>query len=125
MITELDVDVLPLTREGQIIGQVMNHPQFQLEEFKSYLDPYVNGLPKDIEIAQANRYRELFEIFIRKQDKIDRVTFWGLHDGLSWKNDYPIPGRTNYPLLFNRQYQPKMAFDAVINAKKSNTSKTE
>jgi hypothetical protein len=43
MITELDVDVLPLTREGQIIGTVMSHPQFQLEEFKAYLDPWPTG----------------------------------------------------------------------------------
>ena len=44
MITELDVDVLPLTKEGQIIGQGMSDKQFQLEEFKAFLDPYTNGL---------------------------------------------------------------------------------
>src|SRR5690606_30654940 len=44
MITELDVDVLPLTKEGQIIGTGMTHPQFQLEEFKTFLDPYPNGM---------------------------------------------------------------------------------
>src|SRR5688572_18238936 len=49
MITELDVDVLPLTREGQIIGQAMSEPQFQLEEFKTYLDPYRAGLPDSVQ----------------------------------------------------------------------------
>ena len=115
MITELDVDVLPLTKEGQIIGQGMSDKQFQLEEFKAYLDPYQNGLPVEIETALANRYEELFRIFYKRRDKIARVTLWGVHDGMSWKNDYSIPGRTNYPLLWDKQKQPKPALKAVLN----------
>lgn len=114
MITELDVDVLPLTKEGQIIGQGMSDKQFQNEEFKTFLDPYPNGLPADMQKALADRYAELFGIFYRKRDKIDRVTMWGIHDGMSWKNGYPIPNRTNYPLLWDRNKQPKLAFDAVL-----------
>ena len=114
MITELDVDVLPLTREGQIIGTGMLHPQYQLEEFKDYLDPYADGLPEDVQQQLADRYAELMGIFYKKRDKIDRVTFWGLHDGMSWKNDYPINARTNYPLLFDRNKQPKLAVDAIL-----------
>ena len=114
MITELDVDVLPLTREGQVIGTVMSDPQFQLEEFEAYLDPYRNGLPESVERQVTERWAELFRIFYNRRDKVDRVTFWGAHDGLSWKNNYPVPGRTNYPLLFGRDRQPKPAFDAVV-----------
>ncbi|MCC7043040.1 MAG: endo-1,4-beta-xylanase [Acidobacteria bacterium] len=114
MITELDVDVLPLTREGQIIGQAMADPQFQLEEFETYLDPYRNGLPADVEARVNERWTELFRIFWNRRDKIDRVTLWGVHDGASWKNGYPVPGRMNYPLLFDRNRQPKSAFDAVV-----------
>lgn len=114
MITELDVDVLPLTKEGQIIGQGMSEKQFQNEEFKTFLDPYPNGLPDSMQKALADRYTQLFEIFYRKRDKIDRVTMWGIHDGMSWKNDYPIPNRTNYPLLWDRNKQPKPAFEAVL-----------
>lgn len=119
MITELDVDVLPLTKEGQIIGTGLLHPQFQLEEFKTFLDPYQKGLPEAQQKALANRYAQLFEIFYKKRDKIDRVTLWGLHDGMSWKNDYPIDKRTNYPLLFDRNKRPKPAFDAVLNVPKN------
>ncbi|AKC86373.1 endo-1,4-beta-xylanase [Pseudoxanthomonas suwonensis] len=114
MITELDVDVLPLTREGQIIGQGMAHPQFQLPEFKRFLDPYPDGLPAEVQKRLADRYAELFRIFHGRRDRIDRVSIWGVHDPMSWKNDYPIPNRTNYPLLFDRQYRPKPAFDAVL-----------
>jgi endo-1,4-beta-xylanase len=114
MITELDVDVLPLTREGQIIGTGMMHEQFQLEEFQTYFNPYENGLPADVQQQLADRWAELFEIFYRKRDKIDRVTLWGVTDSMSWKNDYPIPNRTNYPLLFNRDGSAKPALKAVL-----------
>jgi endo-1,4-beta-xylanase len=114
MITELDVDVLPLTREGQIIGQSMSEPQWQLEEFERFLDPWPDGLPDSVQTRLARRYAELFEIFWRRRDKIDRVTLWGVHDGMSWKNDYPVPRRTNYPLLWDRDRRPKPALDAVL-----------
>jgi endo-1,4-beta-xylanase len=115
MITELDVDVLPLTKEGQIIGQGMSDKQFQLEEFEEFLDPYKSGLPDDVQKQLTARYAELFNIFFKKRDKIERVTTWGVYDGWSWKNGYPIPNRTNYPLLWDRNKQPKPALQAVLN----------
>ena len=114
MVTELDVDVLPLTKEGQIIGQGMTHPQFQLPEFKTFLDPYRDGLPAEVQQQLADRYAELFRIFHGRRDKLLRVSVWGVEDGMSWKNGYPIPNRTNYTLLFDRNGQPKPAFDAVL-----------
>ncbi|WP_211316531.1 endo-1,4-beta-xylanase [Niabella yanshanensis] len=114
MITELDIDVLPLTQEGQIIGQGMADKQFQLEEFEAFLDPYPKALPDSVQQLLTARYKEVFEIFHRKRDKISRVTLWGIHDAMSWKNDYPIPGRTNYPLLWNRDKQAKPAIDAIL-----------
>jgi endo-1,4-beta-xylanase len=92
----------------------MSDPQFQLEDFEAYLDPYRNGLPDAVEHQVTRRWAELFRIFHARRDKIDRVTLWGVHDGMSWKNNYPVPGRTNYPLLFGRDLQPKPAFDAVV-----------
>ncbi|MFZ1561039.1 MAG: endo-1,4-beta-xylanase [Saprospiraceae bacterium] len=114
MITELDIDVLPLTKEGQIIGTGMMHEQFQQEEFEKFLDPYKDGLLEEIENLQAERYQTLFDIFNKHKDKIDRVTLWGIHDGMSWKNDYPIPNRTNYPLLWDRNLKPKKALETLL-----------
>jgi len=37
-------------------------------------------------------------------------------DGGSWLNDFPIRGRTEYPLLFDREGMPKPAFFAVMKA---------
>jgi endo-1,4-beta-xylanase len=115
MITELDVDVLPLSKEGQIAGWAANaDKQLQLEEFETFLDPYKNGLPDSIQDLLTKRYAELFSIFYKRRDKIARVTLWGIHDGASWKNGSPIPNRTNYPLLWDRQYKPKPALNAVL-----------
>lgn len=114
MVTELDVDVLPLTKEGQIIGQGMTHPQFQLPEFKRFLDPYRDGLPDEVQRQLAGRYAELFRIFHGRRDRLQRVSVWGVEDGMSWKNGYPIPDRTNYTLLFDREGQAKPALDAVL-----------
>jgi endo-1,4-beta-xylanase len=68
MITELDIDVLPLTKEGQIIGTSMMHDQFQQEEFEKFPDPYKDGLPKEVENQQSDRYQALFDIFYRHKD---------------------------------------------------------
>jgi endo-1,4-beta-xylanase len=115
MITELDVDVLPLSKEGQIAGWAANADrQLQLEEFEIFLDPYKQGLPDSVQQQLTRRYEELFGIFYKKRDKISRVTFWGVHDGASWKNGSPIPNRTNYPLLWGRQHKPKPALNAVL-----------
>jgi endo-1,4-beta-xylanase len=111
---------LPLTKEGQIIGQGMADMQFQLEEFKDYLDPYRKGLPDSMQMLLTKRYEELFGIFYKRRDKIDRVTMWGIDDGMNWKNDYPIPGRTNYPLLWDRQRNAKPALDAVLGVPDKN-----
>lgn len=114
MITELDVDMLPFSKEGQMTGKAMFDPALQREEFMSWLNPYANGLPEDVDQQIADRYAEILKTIYNKRDKIARVTFWGLHDGLSWKNGYPIPNRTNYPLLFDRNLKKKKAFYKVV-----------
>ncbi len=58
--------------------------------------------------------RTYFKLFIKYKDKIERVTFWGANDGQSWLNNWPIKGRTNYPLLFDRNFKGKPAFEKVI-----------
>ena len=64
--------------------------------------------------SNTNVY-QLKELFIKHSDKINRVTFWGVMDKYSWLNDWPIKGRTNYPLLFDRNYQPKVAYERLLD----------
>ena len=109
-ITEFDVDVLPrTTREdsADISATVAG---------SAASNPYTAGLPEDMQQALARRYAELFAVFIEHRNAIGRITFWGVTDGDSWLNNFPTPGRTNYPLLFDRQRKPKPAFDAVVKA---------
>lgn len=79
-------------------------------------NPYPESPPAEVLEKQAQRYGALFTLFRRHAAKIDRVTFWNLHDGVSWLNNEPVPGRPDYPLLFDREGQPKAAFFAVIGA---------
>jgi endo-1,4-beta-xylanase len=69
----------------------------------------------------ASAYAQLFAVFLRHKEVISRVTFWGVNDGQSWLNNFPVPGRTDYPLLFDRQYNPKPAFYKVIETKGKGT----
>ena len=80
------------------------------------LDPYRDGLPEDVQQQLANRYAELFRVFLRHRGHISRVTFWGVDDGHTWLNHFPIRGRTNHPLLIDRNRHPKPAFFAVLKA---------
>jgi endo-1,4-beta-xylanase len=72
-------------------------------------------LPEAVSDELAKRYHDIFTIFNKHSDKISRVTFWGLHDGISWKNNFPIPGRTDYPLLFDRSMKPKKAYFSIVD----------
>jgi endo-1,4-beta-xylanase len=65
--------------------------------------------------AQAAKYRALFDMFKQKYDagKLDMALVWGVADGHSWLNNRP-QGRIDYPLFFDRNYQPKEAFNKLI-----------
>jgi len=104
-ISELDVDVLPYVTLDDGISE---------DEY----DPYKDALPIGVALKLAERYKRIFEMFLRHREKIDVVCFWGISDEDSWKNDSPIVGRTNHPLLFDRQLEKKAAFHAVMSLKK-------
>ncbi len=107
-ITELDIDVLPRASQHRGADISLN------VELQAQLNPYANGLPDSVQQALAQRYAELFAVFVKHRDVIDRVTFWGVTDGDSWLNGWPVRGRTSYPLLFDRDGKPKPAYMAVI-----------
>jgi endo-1,4-beta-xylanase len=109
VISELDIDVIP---RGKWWADGGKH-----REELSRLDPYRDGCPVEVQQRQADQYVQLFRIFRRYSDTIVRVSFWNLHDGESWLNDFPWK-RVNHPLLFDRQGHPKPALAAVISALK-------
>lgn len=110
--TELDIDVLPL---------VWDLPTAEIStrfEYRPERDPFKGGLTQEMSDRLARRYEDLFKLFIKHADKIDRITLWGVSDDATWLNGFPIPGRTSHPLLFDRNKQPKDAYFRVANLKK-------
>ena len=107
-ISELDVDVLPRTTGIGADYSVNIAPTPEL-------NPYTARLSDSVQSQLAQRYADLFRVYLKHRDVIDRVTFWGVADADSWLNNWPIKGRTNHPLLFDRLGRPKPAFDAVID----------
>jgi GH35 family endo-1,4-beta-xylanase/enterochelin esterase-like enzyme len=64
--------------------------------------------PQDLQ-AQADAYARLFAIFIKHQDVLDRVTFWGLSDRRTWRYG-------QHPLIFDGNNEPKPALVAIVDA---------
>jgi endo-1,4-beta-xylanase len=105
--TELDIDLLPqATRSRGADVSLRAGPA-------PSLNPYAAGLPDSMQLKLARRYEDLFRVYLANKDAIDRITFWGVADGDSWLNGWPVPGRSSYPLLFDRQLGKKPAYDAV------------
>ncbi|HKB91231.1 MAG TPA: endo-1,4-beta-xylanase [Opitutaceae bacterium] len=105
-ITELDLDVIP----RKVIGaEASAHEQSNNELVKS------TPLSPEMAQRQAEQYAQLFRLFLRYKTDIVRITFWGLDDGRSWLNTWPVK-RYNHPLLFDRNLKPKPAFFAVLKA---------
>ncbi|WP_199775485.1 endo-1,4-beta-xylanase [Microbulbifer pacificus] len=110
-ITELDVDVLP--KAYDYMGAEISTNFAYSEE----LNPFPEQLPEKLVDELAARYESLFKLFLKHRDKVRRVSLWGTTDAESWKNDWPVVGRTNYPLIFDREGEPKKAYYAVAGLK--------
>ena len=108
MVTEMDISVLPMPDPSDGAEISANY------EYDKELNPYTEGLPDSINTNFEKRYLDFFKLFLKHQDVISRVTMWGVNDGNSWKNNWPVRGRTDYPLLFDRSNNPKPVVDKII-----------
>ena len=99
MITEWDMSALPTAMRSANISDTA--------AFMQALNPYTEELPDSVSQVWNERMEKFFQLFVKHADIVDRVTTWGVTDGDSWKNDFPVRGRKDYPLLFDRNYQPK------------------
>lgn len=108
MITEWDISALPMPSKktsANITDTIA---------YKKEINPYTEGLPENIQTQWETRYLDFIELFLKHQDKITRVTTWGVSDKDSWKNDFPVVGRTDYPLLFDRSCEAKPVVSKMI-----------
>ena len=99
MITEWDMSALPSQSQTANISDTVS--------YRKSLNPYQDILPDSVSSVWNARMKSFFELFLKHKDIVTRVTVWGVSDGNSWKNNFPIRGRKDYPLLFDRNYQAK------------------
>lgn len=112
MMTEMDISVLPMPdrRVGADVSANF--------EYRKKLNPYAGGLPDSVNLVMERRWSDFFNLFLKHKKVISRVTLWGVNDAQSWKNNWPVRGRTDYPLLFDRKNQPKPVVQKIIQAAK-------
>ena len=108
LVSELDVDVLPPAYKNQGADLSLN------AELSAQLNPYADCLPADVAARAAQRWADIFTVFSRHADHLHSVTLWGVSDKYSWLNNWPVKGRTNYALLFDRELRPKQSWQRVI-----------
>lgn len=113
MFTELDLSVLPNPWDKTTADVSAT------AKGSAKMNPYTKELPDSMQQVLTKSYADLFTLFMKYKKNISRVTFWGVNDGQSWLNGFPIRGRTNYPLLFDRNFKPKPAFYSVIATAKN------
>jgi endo-1,4-beta-xylanase len=97
-ITELDISVYP--KEHSARDRKASDYDTVFTEVKE---------KKQIEV-----YKMCFELFRKYKDHITSVTFWNISDRHSWLDNFPVTGRKDYPLLFDKDLKPKKAFDEVL-----------
>jgi endo-1,4-beta-xylanase len=108
MITEFDLTILPFPTQDVTADVGLR------AEYEARMNPYAEGFTPEILDEWNEACAGIFRLFLKHQDKISRVTTWGVTDNHSWKNNWPIRGRTDYPLLFDRDYQPKPVVHTII-----------
>lgn len=108
MITEMDMTVLPSPWENTGADVSQN------KAYQDRINPYKDELPDSVMQAFNARYLDFFRLFLKHQDQISRVTLWGVTDAHSWRNNWPVRGRTDYPLLFDRNGQAKPVVRDII-----------
>lgn len=108
MVTELDLTVLPSPQPN--VGAAVE-ASFA---YRQALNPYAAGLPDSVAAAWTSRMADFFRLFLKHHDKLTRVTLWGVCDDDSWRNGWPVPGRTDYALLFDRNGNPKPVVPLLV-----------
>lgn len=98
-ITELDISVYPKEHQARMRKQEDADTTFTPER----------------EQKQLEVYKMAFEEFRKYKDVISGVTFWNISDRYSWLDNFPVVNRKDYPLLFDKNGQPKKAYWEVVN----------
>ncbi len=97
-VTELDISVYPKEHNARERKQ----------------EDYNTVVTEEKEAKQMEVYKMCFELFRKYKNVITSVTFWNISDRDSWLDNFPVWGRKDYPLLFDKDLKPKKAFWEVV-----------
>jgi len=97
-ITELDVSVYPKEHDARERKAADADTTFSAEK----------------ETKQIEVYKTCFELFRKYKQYITGITFWNISDRRSWLDNFPVRGRKDYPLLFDKNLKKKKAFWEVV-----------
>lgn len=111
LITEWDISILPSPYDGANISTSF--------KYSKEMDPYREAVPDSVQQKWNKRVLDMFGLFLKYSDVIDRVTVWGLNDASSWLNNFPIRGRKDYAVLFDRNNNRKAVVDDMIKMAKN------
>ena len=96
-ITELDISVYPKEHNARAGSAEDTNVEFTSEK----------------ETKQIEAYKMCFDLFRKYKKHITGITFWNISDRHSWLDNFPVRGRKDYPLLFDKDLKRKKAYDAV------------
>lgn len=99
MLTETDMTILPTVSHSANVSDKAAYTEA--------MNPYPVSLPADVDSVWNSRMATVMDICLRHSDVVSRVNFWGVCDADTWRNDWPIVGRKDYPLPFDREHQMK------------------
>jgi len=106
LITEWDISILPSPYSGANVSANF--------KYSKEMDPYREVVPDSNQQKWNKRMLDMFGLFLKYSDVVDRVTVWGLNDAGTWLNGFPIRGRKDYPLLFDRNNKRKPIVNDMI-----------
>lgn len=101
-VTELDISVYAKEHNSR-----ERRPEDAVTEFTA-----------EKEAQQIAMYSNCFRAFEKYRRQISSVTFWNISDRSSWLDNFPVRGRKDYPLLFDKNLQPKKAYWEVVRTVK-------
>ena len=97
-VTELDISVYPKEHNAR-------------ERKPGDADTVFNA---EKENKQIEEYKMCFELFRKYRNAISGITFWNVSDRHSWLDNFPVRGRKDHPLLFDKDLKPKKVFWEVV-----------
>ena len=97
-VTELDVSVYPKQHNAREQKAEDFHTEFTAAK----------------ETQQIEMYAMCFEVFRKYNEALSAITFWNISDRSSWLDNFPVRGRKDYPLLFDKNLKPKKAYQEII-----------